>query len=86
MGIGIGIALLVIGLIVAFALQFDLPGFNNHMLGIILIVVGVLAIILSFLYNYMRTRSRHVSETRVEGGAGTQTEVQQVRREDPPVL
>ena len=45
MGIGIGIVLIVIGLIVLFALQGDVPFFTDGTLGIILIVGGVLALV-----------------------------------------
>jgi len=80
-GIGIGIVLIVIGLIIVFALNFDLPFLTDNTLGIILIVVGVLAIILTFLLNAQRSRSRHITETRVNGDGTTS---QDVRRTDPP--
>lgn len=81
MGIGIGIVLILIGLIIVFALNFDLPFMSDDALGIILIVVGVLALVLSLVINAQRSRSRHVTETRVEGAPTTQ---QEVRRQDPP--
>lgn len=80
MGIGIGIVLILIGLIVIFALNFDLPYLSDTSLGIILIVVGALALILSLVVNAQRSRSRHVTETRVDGG----TTERDVRRQDPP--
>lgn len=81
MGIGLGIALIVIGLIVVFALNFDLPFMNDTSLGVILIVIGALAIILTLVINAQRSRSRHVTETRVQGQPVAS---QEVRREDPP--
>lgn len=84
MGIGIGIVLIVAGLIIIFALDFNLPFLNDTSLGTILIIIGVLAIILTFLLNAQRSRSRHVTETRVRGTDGTTTREDEVRRQDPP--
>lgn len=82
MGIGIGILLIVVGLIIIFALNFNLPYLSDTSLGVILIVVGVLAIILTFLIHAQRSRSRHTTETHIDGG-NTTTD-QQVQRQDPP--
>jgi uncharacterized membrane protein HdeD (DUF308 family) len=79
--IGLGIALIVIGLIVIFALNFDLPFLNDTSLGAILIVAGAVTLILSLVIHAQRSRSRTVSETRVQGQP---VETQEVRREDPP--
>jgi len=49
----------LIGLIVIFALNFDLPYLSDTSLGIILIVVDALALILSLVVNAQRSRSRH---------------------------
>jgi protein-S-isoprenylcysteine O-methyltransferase Ste14 len=70
MGIGIGIALLVVGLILV-AGAVDLPkGIDNAIaqdaLGWICIVVGVLAIILALVMNKQRSRTTHVEERRIE--------------------
>ncbi len=67
MGIGIGIVLIVIGAILLFALNVDLPFVTDDTLGIILIVAGVLALILSLVLNAQRTRTRHVQENRYTG-------------------
>ena len=48
MYIGLGIVLIVIGAILAFALNIDLPGIDDDTLGYILIIAGVVAILLSF--------------------------------------
>lgn len=81
MGIGLGVVLIVIGLIVVFALDFNLPFMDDNSLGIILIVAGALAIILSLVITAQRSRSRSVSETRIQGQP---VQTQEVRREDPP--
>ncbi|MFW6599787.1 DUF6458 family protein [Propionibacteriaceae bacterium Y2011] len=77
-GIGIGIVLIVIGAILVFALQVDIPGIGDDTLGIILIVAGVAAIILGFVLAALRGRSRHVTEVRGQQG----TEVRETRRDD----
>ena len=67
MGIGIGIVLIVIGAILLFALNVNLPFVTDDTLGIILIVAGILALILSLVLNAQRTRTRHVQENRYTG-------------------
>ena len=67
MGIGIGIVLIVIGAILLFALNVNLPFVTDDTLGIILIVAGVLALVLSLVLNAQRTRTRHVQENRYTG-------------------
>jgi hypothetical protein len=70
MGIGIGIALLVVGLILLTG-AVDLPqsmdnAIAGETLGWILAIVGVLAIVLALVMNQQRTRTTHVEEHRVE--------------------
>jgi hypothetical protein len=48
MYIGLGIVLIVIGAILAFALNIDIPGVGDDTLGYILMIAGLLAIVLSF--------------------------------------
>lgn len=67
MGIGIGIVLIVIGAILLFALNVNLPFVSDDTLGIILIVAGILALVLSLVLNAQRTRTRHVQENRYTG-------------------
>jgi len=67
MGIGIGIVLIVVGAILLWAVQADLPFVSDDTLGIILIVAGILAVILALLMNAQRSRTKHVQETRYEG-------------------
>ncbi|HEY6933575.1 MAG TPA: DUF6458 family protein [Marmoricola sp.] len=66
MGIGLGIVLLVIGAILYWAVQVDIPGVSDNTLGIILMVVGILAIILSLVINQQRTRRTTVVDDRRE--------------------
>jgi membrane-bound ClpP family serine protease len=67
MGIGLGIVLIVVGLIVMFALQGDVPFFTDGTLGIILIVGGVLSLVIGLFMQFSRNRTKHVQENRYSG-------------------
>lgn len=64
MGIGTGVVLLVLGAILYFAIDVDLPGVEDNTLGIILMVAGALALLLGLIMNAQRSRSTHVVEER----------------------
>ena len=70
MGIGLGIVLLLVGAVLYWAVDVNIPGIDDNTLGIILMLVGALALILSLVINAQRTRSTRVVEE---------------RRVDPPV-
>jgi uncharacterized protein YacL len=70
MTIGTGIALIIVGLILAFGLEFELEGLNIDVIGYILIVGGVIGLIFGLtMYNRRRTtiveRSTPVREREV---------------------
>jgi hypothetical protein len=67
MGIGAGIVLIVIGAILLFALNIDLPFVSDDTLGIIFIVAGALALILALIMQAQRSRTKHVEERRFDG-------------------
>ncbi len=67
MGIGVGILLFVVGAILLFALDVNLPFVSDDTLGIILLVAGVLAIILALVMNAQRGRTRHIEDNRYAG-------------------
>ncbi len=67
MGIGTGILLIVLGAILLFALNLDIPFFTDDTLGIILLVAGVLTLVLALVLNYQRGRTKHVQESRYDG-------------------
>lgn len=69
MYIGLGIVLVVIGAILSFAVNVDIPGVSDDVLGYILMAAGLLAIILSFIYSASR---------RPRGGGYTSTRSSQV--------
>jgi Domain of unknown function (DUF6458) len=50
MSVGVGIFLMVLGAIMAFAMQATTPGINVHTLGIILLVIGVVVVLYSLLF------------------------------------
>jgi uncharacterized membrane protein HdeD (DUF308 family) len=67
MGIGAGIVLIVIGAILLFALNIDMPFVSDDTLGIILIVAGALALVLALVLQAQRSRTKHVQENRYDG-------------------
>ena len=66
MAIGLGVVLLAVGLILTLdVVTVDLSYVDDHALGTILIIAGVLCIVLSLIVNAQRTRrSRTVIEDR----------------------
>lgn len=64
MGIGLGIVLLVLGAIMYWAVDIDLPGIEDGTLGVILMVAGILALVLGLVMNAQRSRTKHVVEER----------------------
>ena len=75
MSIGLGIVLIVIGAILAFALNVDIPGVGDDTLGWILIIAGVLAILLSFAFRGRRTAGYSTTrESQVDPATGTRVD------------
>lgn len=64
MGVGVGVVLLVVGAILYWAVEVDIPGVDDNTLGIILMVVGVIAIVLALVMNQQRSRTKIVEERR----------------------
>jgi uncharacterized membrane protein HdeD (DUF308 family) len=60
MSLGVGVVLIVLGAIVAFALDFNISGVEEYVLGWILILGGVLAIVLG-LYQTSQSRRHHTT-------------------------
>jgi hypothetical protein len=50
MSIGVGIFLMVLGAIMAFAMEATTPGINVNTLGIILLVIGVVVLLYSLVF------------------------------------
>jgi uncharacterized membrane protein len=66
MGIGLGIVLLLVGAVLYWAVDVNIPGIDDNTLGIILMLVGALALILSLVINSQRRSTRVVEERRVD--------------------
>ena len=64
MGVALGVILVLAGAIIYWALDLNLDFVNDNTLGIILMVVGVLAIVLALVINAQRTRTKHIEERR----------------------
>ncbi|MFL6061988.1 MAG: DUF6458 family protein [Marmoricola sp.] len=65
MAIGLGIVLLVLGLVLDLdVVNFNISHVDDHALGTILIVAGILAIVLSLIVNAQRSRTSTVVEDR----------------------
>ena len=76
MGIGLGIVLIVVGAILVFALDANLPFVSDDTLGIILIVAGVVALILSLVMNAQRgTHPSRPGDALLRAAAGRLTGV-----------
>jgi hypothetical protein len=67
--LGAGIFLIVIGAIVSFVLQIDIPGLGDQALGFILMAAGLVAIALHFMSLHKRTTA-HATTTRQADGQG----------------
>jgi hypothetical protein len=61
MGIGVGIALLVVGAILSFAVRDNVPGVNLSVVGYICMGAGVLALVLSLVLNSQATHTKHTA-------------------------
>jgi hypothetical protein len=68
MGIGLGIFLFVVGAILLFALNINIPFVSDDTLGIILMVAGAITLILAVVLNAQRGRTRHVQENYYDEG------------------
>ena len=70
MGIGSGIALFVIGAILAFALEFQVGGIDIQLIGYILIAAGVIVTILGIVFATRRRQTTSTSRTAVDPATG----------------
>ena len=81
MGIGSGIFLFVVGAIVAWALQFEIPGVDRMMIGYLLMGAGIVVFLIS-LVMVMRKRSTSSTVRHVDNAGGEQV-TQRETRTDP---
>lgn len=66
MGIGVGIFLAVVGLVLMFAIDVNIPGIEDNTLGLILLIAGIVGIAVGLIASRNATRTRTVEERRVE--------------------
>ncbi|HEU0286919.1 MAG TPA: hypothetical protein VFR22_07725 [Nocardioidaceae bacterium] len=66
MGIGSGIALFVVGAIVTWAININLPYVADYALGVILMVAGAVWFVVALIMHMQRRRERVVTEQRYE--------------------
>ncbi len=75
MYIGLGIVLIVLGAILAFALDVNIPGIEDDTLGFILMAAGALAIILSFAFSRRRPAGYTATrESQVDPATGSRVD------------
>ncbi|MEV7692374.1 DUF6458 family protein [Microbacterium sp. NPDC089189] len=84
MGIGSGIALFVIGAILAFALNIDTGGYVDlDLIGYILMGAGVVVFLISLILMLRRRQTETVARTAVDPGTGERVTRRSVRDNDP---
>jgi len=64
MGIGGGIALFVLGAILAFAVEVNIPGIDDNTLGWILMLAGVVTVVLALVVTRQRQHRHTIVEER----------------------
>jgi hypothetical protein len=84
MGYGLGIALLVIGLILALAVNASVSGIDIHTLGWILVLGGIVVLALTAVQ--LNTRRRATAVRTTTHADGTQTHTARRSETDPPVV
>lgn len=65
MGIGVGIFLAVVGLVLMFAVDVDIPGIEDDTLGLILLLAGIAGIVLGMIAARNAGRTKTVEERHV---------------------
>ena len=83
MTVRLGILLLVIGAICAFAVTIVVPGVALTTVGWILMLAGVLVIVLSYVRDHQARRTDHVARTEHVDGTETVTERRSEHRGGP---
>lgn len=66
MGIGTSILLIAVGAILAYAVNADISGIEIDTAGQILLIIGIIGLIISLLYEFMYSRPRRTAVTRYD--------------------
>jgi membrane-bound ClpP family serine protease len=86
MSIGVGIFLMVLGAILAFAVETDVPGINVNTVGVILLVTGFVVVLYSLLFwSSLTSWGRRRVEAR-RRMVGLEEEPVEIIEERPPPL
>jgi hypothetical protein len=86
MGIGSGIALFVIGAVLAFAINIDTGGYVDlDMIGYILMGAGAVVFLISLIFMVRRRQTESVSRTSVDPGTGERVTRARTTGDDPAV-
>lgn len=86
MGIGTGIALIVIGAILAFAVNVDLGGYIDlALIGYILMGAGAVVFLISLVFTLRRRQSTSTTRTAVDPASGDQV-TRSTRETDGPTV
>lgn len=84
MGIGSGIALFVIGIILAFAVNVDTGGFVDlDLIGYILMGAGVVVFLISLILTMRSRKTESVAATTVDPATGERVTRRSIRNNDP---
>lgn len=84
MGIGTGIALVVIGAILVFAVKVDTGGYIDlDLIGYILMGAGVLVFLISLVFLLRRRQTESVSRTSVDAVTGERVTRRSLRDNEP---
>jgi uncharacterized protein YacL len=82
MGYGLGVALLVIGLILALAVNFSIAGLDIQVVGWILVIGGIAVIALTAVQ--LNTRRRQTTVATTTDAQGRQASTERRTESDPP--
>ncbi len=87
MGIGSGIALFVIGAILAFAVNVDLGGaINLSLIGYILMAAGIVVFLISLVLMFRRRQVESTTRSAVDPVSGDQVTRRSVRDNADPLV
>ncbi len=87
MGIGSGIALFVIGAILAFAVNLDLGGVANlQTIGYILMAAGVVIFLISLVFMFRRRSVESTTRSSVDPASGQRVTTRRTRDNGDPLV